>query len=70
MGKANTPTGPSDTLWNMSTSEPITTGSTSTSEVSKSMEVLYRSVVYTQIQIPKYRLILTHNCGSWMFLAL
>lgn len=33
MDKANMLTGPNDTLWNTSTSEPITTGSTSTSEV-------------------------------------
>lgn len=34
MGRANTLTGPNDTLWNMLTWEPITTGSISTSEVS------------------------------------
>lgn len=35
MGQANTLTDPNDTLWNMLTSAPITTESTSTSEVNK-----------------------------------
>lgn len=35
MGQANMQTGPNDTLWSMLTLAPITTESTSTSEVSK-----------------------------------